>query len=164
MRVTNPVTKENLKDPAVIAGFLIPILVAVAIGLLIRIHSKPIAAPVEQQTNASGAVTSTAPVNPPTAAEVASANQTILNYCSSDLRQDTSCALIANSTVAAPGFVETGVKLSGSFASDGATPDGLALAKGSGTSWSVIWVGQTCIPKDVASQNNVPTTLTICTS
>jgi hypothetical protein len=157
------VVRERV-DPITLLGFTIPILLAVLIGMLIRAHSNPITAPLKQTTNATGTVTSTTPVNPPTADEVAAANQAILNYCSSDLRQDTSCQLIPNSTATVPGFVETGVKMSGSFANDGATPNGLALAKGSGTSWSVVWVGQNCIPQDVASQNAVPKSLTVCSS
>ena len=154
-------TVKKRFDPATALGFVIPILLAVLIGLLIRAHSNPIQAPVTETTNASGGVTATAPANPPTASEIASANQAILNYCNNDLRQDTSCQLLSN-TMSAPGFVETGLKMSGSFAADGASPDGLALAKGSGTSWSVVWVGQSCIPQDVANQNAVPTSLNVC--
>jgi len=154
-------------DPMTLIGFLMSIGLAVLIGMAIYAHSKPIQIPVTQTTNASGAVTSTAPVNPPTAAEVAAANAAILSYCQNDLRQDTSCALIANSDQTAPGFVESGLKMSGTFASsatDGTSPVGLALAKGSGATWSVVWVGQNCIPPDTASQNEVPSSLNICSS
>jgi len=161
--MANPFAEKRF-DPVVLVGFLIPVGLAILIGLIIHAYSNPIPEPLRQETNASGAVTATTPVNPPTDAEIAVANQTILNYCSSDLRQDTSCTLIPNSTVTAPGFVETGLKLSGSFATDGASPNGLALAKGSGNSWAVVWVGQSCIPADVATQNAVPSSLKICSS
>ncbi|HEY4160934.1 MAG TPA: hypothetical protein VGM08_02635 [Candidatus Saccharimonadales bacterium] len=160
----NPFAAPRRFNPVTIMGFLIPVALAVLIGLIIGARSRPITQPVQQTTDASGSVTATAPVNQPTAAEVSAANQAILNYCSSDLRADTSCSLLANSTKTAPGFVETGLKLSGTFAVDGASPNGLALAKGSGSSWSVVWVGQSCVPKDVASQNAVPGTLNICSS
>jgi len=156
---------KKLLDPLVLAGFLIPVALAVAVGLLIRTHSNPIPSPVSQTTNASGNVTAVTPVNLPTASEINSANQAILNYCDNDLRVNTSCSLIANSTVTAPGLVETGLKMSGSFATEGAggsSPEGLALAKGSGTSWAVIWVGQTCVPKDIATQYSVPSSLNTC--
>jgi hypothetical protein len=151
--------------PGGAVGFLIPVAIAILIGLVIRANSNPIQAPVAQTTNASGGVTADTPVNPPTANEIATANQTILSYCSNDLRVDTSCALLPNSTTIAPGFVETGLKMSGTFAdadTGGTSPNGLALAKGSGNSWAVIWVGQTCIPPDVATENSVPSAFTIC--
>jgi hypothetical protein len=163
-RMANPFVASKRFDPTILVGFLIPIGLAILVGLIIHTYSQPIAAPVRQETNPSGAVTATTPVNPPTDAEVAAANEAILNYCSSDLRKDTSCSLIAGNTVTAPGFVETGLKLSGSFATDGASPNGLALAKGSGNSWAVVWVGQSCIPADVAAQNSVPTSLKVCSS
>lgn len=155
---------KKLMDPAVIIGFLIPIGLAVLIGLAIQAHSKPIQDPLSQTTNASGGVTATAPVNPPTAAEVSAADAAILTYCSNDLRQDTSCLLVPNSNATAPGFVEAGLKMSGQFATDGNSSAGLALAKGGGNTWSVVWVGQNCIPQDVATQNNVPSSLSICSS
>ena len=150
-----------------LVGFLIPIGFATLIGLAIYAHSKPISLPESQTTNASGGVTSTAPINPPTAAEVATANAVILAYCQNDLRQDTSCALIPNSNATAPGFVESGLKMSGTFAAadtEGAAPEGMALAKGSGSSWSVVWVGQSCIPSDIASENGVPSSMDVCSS
>lgn len=150
------------RDPMTVVGFLVPMALAILVGLAIHARSKPISAPVHQTTNASGNVTATTPVNLPTSDEVAAANQAILAYCSSDLRQDVSCALVPNSSTTAPGFVETGLRMSGSFATDGSSSEGLALASGSGSSWSVVWVGQNCIPKDVASQNAVPSSLTIC--
>jgi hypothetical protein len=158
---------KKLADPMVLVGFLVPVALAILIGLLIRANSNPIASPLAEATNPSGAVTAVTPVDPPTASEIASATQTILAYCDNDLRVDTSCSIIANSTSTAPGFVETGLQMSGSFAAEGTggtSPDGLALAKGSGTSWAVIWVGQTCIPQDIATQNAVPSSLNICSS
>lgn len=154
-------------DPMIIVGFLIPIALTILIGLAIYSHSRPIQTPVAETTNASGGVTSTAPLNTPSASDIAAANAAILAYCQNDLRQDTTCTLLPNSDNTAPGFVESGLKMSGSFASastDGTSPVGLALAKGNGSSWSVIWVGQNCIPSDVASENSVPTTLNICSS
>lgn len=155
---------KKFSDPLTAIGFLIPIALAILIGLIIHAHSKPIQAPVSQTTNPSGGVTATAPVNPPTADEIAAANSAILSYCNNDLRQDTSCALVANSDKTAPGLVESGLNMSGHFASDGNSSQGLALAKGSGTSWSVVWVGQNCIPKDVANQNSVPGSLNVCSN
>ncbi|HUB93847.1 MAG TPA: hypothetical protein VMB52_05075 [Verrucomicrobiae bacterium] len=151
-------------DPATLVGFMIPIAFATLVGALIYAHANPIKAPVAQQTNASGSVTATTPVDPPTATEIATANQIILSYCSSDLRADTSCALVGNSTTTAPGFVETGLKMNGTFATDGASTNGLALAKGSGSSWAVVWVGQGCIPQDIATEYAVPSSLNICAS
>jgi len=162
--VANPFTTNKRFDPVTVVGFLIPVALAVLIGLVISARSRPITQPLRQTTDASGSVTATTPVNQPTAAEVSAANQAILNYCSSDLRADTSCALIPDSSSTAPGFVETGLKMSGSFATDGTSPNGLALAKGSGNSWSVVWVGQSCIPKDIAAQNAVPGSLNVCSS
>jgi len=153
---------KKIADPLVVVGFLIPIALAVLIGLVVHAHSKPIQAPVAQTTNASGGVTSTAPANPPTPDEVNAANAAILSYCSNDLRQDTTCSLVAGSDKTAPGFVESGLKMSGHFATDGTSSEGLALAKGSGSTWSVIWVGQNCVPGDVASQNAVPSSLNVC--
>ena len=151
-------------DSYTFLGFAAPIVLAVVVGLLIHAAARPIAQPLHQVTNASGAVTDTTPVNQPTAAEVAAANQAILAYCSNDLRQDVSCSLMASSSMTAPGFVEAGLQMHGSFATDGSSSQGLALAKGSGTNWAVIWVGQGCIPRDVATQNDVPTSLNICSS
>jgi len=151
-------------DPMTIVGFLVPIALATLTGLAIYAHSRPIQSAITQTTDPSGGVTATTPVNPPTAAEVAVADQTILAYCDNDLRQDTSCAITPNSNVTAPGFVESGLKLSGTFATDGASPTGLALAKGSNTSWTVVWIGQSCIPQDVATENAVPSSLNICSS
>ncbi len=164
VHVANPFAAHKRFDPITVVGFLIPISLAILIGLIISMRSQPIAQPVQQTTDASGTVTATAPVNPPTAAEVSAANQAILNYCTSDLRANTSCALTPGSTSTAPGFVETGLKLSGTFAADGASPNGLALARGSDNSWAVIWVGQNCIPRDVATQNAVPASLNVCSS
>jgi hypothetical protein len=163
-RMANSFAGTKRFDPATLVGFLVPVGLAVLIGLIIHAYSQPIGAPVRQETNASGAVTATTPVDPPTEAEIAVANQTILSYCSNDLRKDTSCSLIAGSTVTAPGFIETGLKMSGSFATDGTSAQGVALAKGSGTSWAVVWVGQSCIPKDVATQNSVPGSFKVCSS
>ena len=155
---------KKSSDPLAVLGFLIPIALAVLIGLAIHAHSRPIQAPVAQTTNPSGGVTSTAPADPPTADEISAANTAILSYCSNDLRQDTSCALVPNSVKTAPGFVESGLQMSGHFATDGTSSQGLALAKGSGGSWSVVWVGQNCIPADMASQNAVPSSLNVCSS
>lgn len=163
MRISISGRQQQL-DSYTLLGFAVPIMLAVAIGLVVHAAARPIAAPVHQETNASGAVTETTPVNQPTAAEIAAANQAILGYCSSDLRQDTSCSLISNSSMTAPGFVETGLQMHGNFAADGSSSQGLALAKGSGTDWAVIWVGQGCIPRDTATQNGVPTSLNICSS
>lgn len=163
-RLTHVSIAKKGFDSAVIAGFLLPALVAVLIGLAIRAHSRPIQTPMAQTTDSSGSVTATAPVNLPTAAEIAAANAAVLAYCENDLRQDTSCALVLGTDTTAPGFVEAGLKLDGHFATDGNSSQGLALAKGSGDSWVVIWVGQSCIPPDVATQNSVPSSLNICSS
>lgn len=159
-----PFAAKKQFDPVTLVGFLIPVGLAVLIGLIIHAYSQPIPAPLRQETSPSGNVTATTPVNPPTNAEIAAANQAILDYCSNDLRKDTGCSLIAGSTLTAPGFVETGLKMSGSFAADGTSAQGLALAKGSGNSWAVVWVGQNCVPTDVASQNSVPGSLKVCAS
>lgn len=156
--------RQRQLDNYTLLGLAAPIVLAVAIGLVVHAAARPIAAPVHQETNASGAVTETTPVDQPTAAEIAAANQAILAYCGNDLRQDTSCSLMSNSSMTAPGFVETGLQMHGNFAADGSSSQGLALAKGSGTSWAVIWVGQDCIPRDVATQNSVPSSLNICSS
>lgn len=151
-------------DPMVFVGFLLPVALAVLIGLAIHAHSRPISAPVTQTTNSSGGVTATAPANLPTTGEISAANSAILTYCSNDLRSDTSCSLVANSNKTAPGFVESGLQMTGHFATDGNSSQGLALAKGSGGTWTVVWVGQNCIPQDIASQNAVPSSLNICSS
>jgi hypothetical protein len=167
IRVAGLLEKQGRFDPMVVVGFLIPVAIAVLIGIAIYAHSQPITIPESQTTNASGGVTSTSPANPPSAADIAAADAAILMYCQNDLRQDTSCALISNSNSTAPGFVESGLKMSGSFAAsdtEGAAPQGLALAKEDGTSWDVIWVGQTCIPNNVASENGVPSSLNICSN
>jgi hypothetical protein len=164
MQPLKPFGIEKKFDPVTVVGFLIPVLLAILIGVAIRAHSRPIQAPLTQTTNFSGGVTSTAPVNPPTADEVAAANDAILAYCRNDLRQDTSCGLVANSNKTAPGFVVSGLQMNGHFASDGNSSQGIALAKGSGSTWSVIWVGQSCIPQDVANQYAVPGSLGVCSS
>jgi hypothetical protein len=167
VHTANLLAKRGRFDPMIAVGFLLPIAFATLIGLAIYAHSKPIQMPESQTTNASGGVTATAPVSTPTATQVAAANAAILSYCENDLRQDTSCALIPNSDTTAPGFVESGLRMTGSFATsdtEGASPVGLALAKASGSSWSVVWVGQNCIPSDVASENAVPSSLNICSS
>jgi len=154
---------DGFSLPAVI-GFLAPLVLALLIGLVLS-HHKP-AQTLSQKSSQTAVVSSdAAPVGTqPTDSDIEAANAAVLAYCSSDLRQDTSCALIPGSDVAAPGFVETGLKESGQFDPNGATNQGLGLAKQSGSSWSVIWVGQGCIPKDVAAQNNVPGSLNICAS
>jgi hypothetical protein len=164
MQSVNPFAPKKSFDPMTIVGFLLPIVFAMLIGFAIRAHSRPIQSPLAQNTNPSGGVTSTAPVNPPSSDEVAAADNAILSYCRNDLRQDTSCGLIANSNKTAPGFVESGVQMSGHFAADGSSAEGLALAKGSGSTWSVIWVGQNCLPQDIANQYAVPDTLSVCSS
>lgn len=148
-------------DPATLVGFAIPFLLAALIATAFHIHT---AVQKHNQTASSqnGQTVATGPL--PTADEISNANNTILSYCSSDLRQDTSCALVPNSDVTAPGFVETGLQMSGSFADDGSSSQGLALAKGSGANWEVVWVGQNCIPQDVATKNQVPASLNICSS
>jgi hypothetical protein len=151
-------------DPIVVLGFLLPICVAVLIGMAIYSHSRPIQAPITETTDSSGGVTSTAPANPPTAAEITNATAAILSYCQNDLRQDTSCTLVANSNKTAPGYVESGLTMSGQFASDGNSSAGIAIAKGSGSNWTVIWVGQNCVPKDTASQDGIPITLSVCST
>lgn len=148
-------------DPATLIGFALPFLLAVIVATLFHMHTsvqKHHQATTEQSTQAQ----QTGPL--PSADEVTAANNTILSYCSSDLRQDTSCSLMPGSDVTAPGFVEAGLQMSGSFANDGSSSQGLALAKGSGTNWDVVWVGQNCIPPDVAAKNKVPATLNICSS
>jgi len=167
IQTTSLLGKRGRFDPMSIIGFLLPMALAILIGFAIYAHSKPIQMPESQTTNASGGVTSTSPVNTPTAAQVSAANDAILSYCENDLRQDTSCALVPNSDSIAPGFVESGLKMTGTFATSdtqGASPAGLALAKENGDSWVVIWVGQNCIPKNVASENGVPSSLNICSS
>lgn len=164
MQSVNPFASRKNLDPMTIVGFLLPIILAVLVGLAIRAHSRPIQSPLTQNTNPSGSVTSTAPVNPPSADEIAAADNAILAYCRNDLRQDTSCGLVANSNKIAPGFVESGLKMNGHFAADGSSSEGLALAKGSGSAWSVIWVGQSCVPQDVANQYAVPSNLNVCSS
>src|SRR5882762_7584071 len=86
-------------DVVTLLGFLVPFALAVLIGILIHTHSKPIPAPLTQTTNPSGGVTATAPASPPSASEIVTANAAILAYCSSDLRQDTSCALVDRKSV-----------------------------------------------------------------
>jgi hypothetical protein len=164
MQSVNPFGSTKKLDPVTIIGFLIPVLLAVLIGIAVRAHSRPIQAPLTQTTNFSGGVTSTAPANPPSTDEIASANAAILAYCRNDLRQDTSCGLVANSNKTAPGFVVSGVQMNGHFASDGNSSEGMALAKGSGSTWSVVWVGQNCIPQDIANQYAVPSYLNVCSS
>jgi hypothetical protein len=164
IRLARLYTYKGRFDPMVLVGFLIPLAAATLIGLAIYSHSKPIQSPVTQTTNASGGVTSTAPVNAPTLSDIAAANTAILSYCQNDLRQDTTCVLVPDSNATAPGFVESGLKMSGAFAADGSSPIGLALAKESGTSWSVIWVGQSCVPTDVATENGVPSSMNVCSS
>ena len=164
MQVVNSFSSGKKFDPVVVIGFLIPVFLAALIGLAIRAHSRPIQSPLTQTTNFSGGVTSTAPANPPTADEIAAANAAILAYCRNDLRQDTSCGLVANSNKTAPGFVVSGLQMSGHFASDGSSAEGMALAKGSGSTWSVVWVGQNCIPLDIANQYAVPSSLNVCSS
>jgi len=154
--------RDKVFDTATPVGFLLPFLVAALIGWAIYAHSKPVAAPLNQETAPSGKVTVTTPALPPTAEEVDAADAAILAYCTSDLRADTGCSLVADSNQTAPGFVLSGLHMTGQFAVDGAGTDGLALAKGSGSSWHVVWVGQQCIPQEIATQNRVPAALTIC--
>ncbi|HSX31381.1 MAG TPA: hypothetical protein VLE99_05685 [Candidatus Saccharimonadales bacterium] len=149
-------------SPSAVLGFVVPFALAVLIGLLLRPH------PVSMPSNATSTTSQTSSAatsgSQPTAAEVSAANAAILTYCRSDLRADTSCSLIPNSSITAPGFVKTDLSMTGQFATDGSSSRGSALAKGAGNAWSVIWVGQGCIPKNVATGNNVPASLNVCTS
>ncbi|MEJ0072966.1 MAG: hypothetical protein WDN27_02675 [Candidatus Saccharibacteria bacterium] len=158
-RLRERLTRDNL------IGFCIPLVLALLIGWGVHAHySKPAPLP-DDTTAASSASQSEAATGPlPTASEIAAANAAILAYCSNDLRSDTNCSLVANSNATAPGFVESGISESGHYETGNNTTAGEALAKGSGSSWTVIWLGQGCIPQNIAEQNNVPNTLSICSS
>lgn len=154
----------GISTPAV-AGFLLPLLLAILIGLLVHGHqAQP--TPARTQTAVSAETPSSTPTAPatapPSAEEIAAANAAILAYCKNDLRQGTDCTLIDNSNVAAPGFVKSGVRMSGYFEGRNTSTDGAAVAKGSGNNWSVIWVGQGCVPTDIATKYAVPGSLGIC--
>lgn len=155
-----------------IIGFIVPFACVAVIGLALRIHTSITrkTSPVQSGTanttkpaNASAGATPTIGVQP-SAADVAAANAAILAYCTSDLRQDSYCSLIANSNIAAPGFVASQITETGSFADGVTSSQGTALAKASGATWSVVWVGQGCVPQNVAKQYSVPNAFTICAS
>jgi len=145
-----------------IIGFLSPLLLAGLIGLLLHVHGhhQPAAT-----TRPATAATTGVPSGPlPSGSAVSVANAAIVAYCNNDLRQDDHCSLVADSDVTAPGFVKAGIRESGHYATGDDTTDGVAVAKGSGSSWSVIWLGQGCVPKAVADQNQVPASLGVCAS
>ncbi|HSX06959.1 MAG TPA: hypothetical protein VLG92_04515 [Candidatus Saccharimonadia bacterium] len=149
-----------------IIGFFLPFLLAACAGILFHLYNKPVSRPFTTGTNIT-AIGTTSPTSTisndlPTTADVASANAAILDYCRNDLRTGTNCTLLANSDITAPGFVESGVRMSGYFEGHSSATDGVALAKGGGSSWSVIWIGQGCIPKNVANSNNVTQPLQVC--
>lgn len=142
-------------------GFCIPLMAALLIGLSVY-------TPTKSATIGSG---TSGNVNQPTdngvgllpnPTEINAANNIILAYCSKDLRQDTSCELAPNSNQTAHGFIEVGLNMKGSFATDGSASQGLALAQGSGEEWNVVWVGQNCIPRNIVTKYNVPNTLKGC--
>jgi len=147
---------------------MLPLVLAVVVGTLLHLTIKPLREPAT--IGASTAIISTGSATPnasstsqlPSAADIESANNAILAYCRNDLRQGTNCTLISNSSVTAPGFVESGVRMSGYFEGHTSSTDGVALAKGGGGSWSVLWVGQGCIPKSIASSNDVTQPLQVC--
>lgn len=144
---------------------MLPLILAAFVGLVLHRTIKPISSPTPVGTDAAaiGTLSTTPATNQlPSAAGIESANTAILNYCRNDLRQGTNCTLLPSTDVTAPGFVESGVRMSGYFEGAHSSTDGLALAKGSGGSWLVIWVGQNCIPKDVAATNGVTQPLQVC--
>jgi hypothetical protein len=154
---------QRVTVPGII-GFCAPFALLILLALIFHHPVAPAttASTTTGDKTAASATTSAGPL--PTSDEVAAANQAILSYCTNDLRQGTNCTLISNSNVTAPGFVESGVRMSGYFEGNSSTTDGSALAKGSGSSWQVIWVGQGCIPKNVAQQNDVAASLDVCAS
>ena len=147
-----------------VIGFLLPFALVLLMGFALHSHKRSVTNIPLSSTASSRTSTPTAgdTRQQPSGSEISSADAAILTYCQDDLRQGTNCSLIANSNVAAPGFVESGVRMSGYFEGQNSRTDGLALAAGSGSSWSVIWVGQGCIPQDIANQNNVPSTFNVC--
>jgi len=157
--------RQNSFSRVTLIGFLLPLVLALLIGGLLS-HHKPAKAVNSNNTRDTTVVSSNAAPagTQPTDSDIAAANAALLAYCSNDLRQGTSCSLINGSDVAVPGFVEVGISETGQFDPNGASNKGLGLAKQDGASWSVIWVGQDCIPKDVATQNAVPAALNICAS
>ncbi len=149
-----------------IIGFTIPLILATFVGVLLQLSIKPVSKPASIGTDAAAIGTlptmPTAPNQLPAAADIESADNAILTYCRNDLRQGTNCTLIGNSSVTAPGFVESGVRMSGYFEGHTSSTDGIALAKGGGSSWSVLWIGQGCIPKNIANSNGVTQPLQVC--
>lgn len=157
---------DGITRPAVI-GFLTPLVLAVLVAIILHHPAPKTAAPVASNTGQTATPASDTPAPSgamPTDSEVSAAKAAILAYCTSDLRQDTTCTLIGGHDGTAPGFVKTGVRTTGHFEDSGAVNDGEGVAKGSGSSWTVIWVGQGCIPSDVASKNGVPASLGVCGS
>ena len=153
--------------PAVI-GFLIPFAVAVVIGVLLHLNGQQAPSP-ESTGNTRGTQISPSTASgpqertaPPSAEEVSQANAAILTYCRNDLRQGTNCTLIANTDKTAPRFVLSGVRMSGYFLGSYIVTDGWGLAQQSGGSWNVIWIGQGCIPKNVAGEHKVASSLGVC--
>ena len=151
-------------DPVTWVGFAVPFAITILLGVLIHSQLHPIAAPIDQASD--GTPQQSAPVSTtmPTADDVASAKQAVLQYCQNDLRKDTSCRLSNAAPVTAPGFVEVSIVESGQFEGSASSMQGLGLAKSTSNGWQVIWVGQGCVPQNVAAQNQVPTTFSICSS
>jgi hypothetical protein len=145
---------------------LTPLVLAVLVAIILHHPAPKTASPATSTTTQTATHGSDAPASGamPSDSEVANAKAAILAYCTSDLRQDTSCTLIGGHDGTAPGFVKTGVRTTGHFEDSGAVNDGAAVAKGGDNSWTVIWVGQGCIPSDIASKNSVPTSLGVCGS
>lgn len=147
-------------------GFMLPLVLAAVVGVILHASIKPVSAPAVVGTDAAAIGTVSNATNTtnqlPSAGDIESANTAILNYCRNDLRQGTNCTLINNTDVTAPGFVESGVRMSGYFEGHNSSTDGVALAKGGGSSWSVLWVGQGCIPKSIAASNGVTQPLQVC--
>jgi hypothetical protein len=157
---------KGVSRPAVI-GFLTPLVIAILIAIALHHPAPKTAAPATSSTSQAAAQAHDASVASgaqPTEREVSAAKAAILAYCTSDLRQDTSCTLIGGHDGTAPGFVKTGVRTTGHFEDSGTVNDGEAVAKGGGSNWTVVWVGQGCIPSDIASKNGVPTSLGVCGS
>lgn len=152
---------SKFRDKWTIAGFAIPIFLALLVASFLHFVNQPGSVDSKKLATKSSTISSgTGPL--PSSEEINAANNVILEYCSRDLRKDTSCTLNEGTNQTAPGFVEIGLRINGSFAADGSSSQGLALAKGSGQEWSVIWVGQNCIPHSIAATYNVPMSLHTC--
>lgn len=113
-----------------------------------------------KQTTASSSQPKSNNAGNPSASDIQAAHAAMIADCQKNYPSDT-CASSSQDDKTAPNFVEgsVGANVPGEDIADAAY---VALAKDIGGKWTVIWSGQSCIPKTTASQYAIPSVFNVC--